>query len=148
MGHENKKQWEVNLIFAESTGQLVPLFPKPREQENNVLLLSQEIYLPHSAPSWILSYVKNLASSSLQDGAMKWHCYPDKITKNPPDRIIIRFCGVPPYTGVGCPHNFVCSVPPGTCVIPVKTIPIRTLPNYPCLRADTGLKSVSLAKTK
>ena len=29
--------------------------------------------LPHSAPSWILSLAKNLASSNSQDGATKWH---------------------------------------------------------------------------
>ena len=29
--------------------------------------------LPHSAPSWILSLAENLASFSLQDGAMKWY---------------------------------------------------------------------------
>ena len=29
--------------------------------------------LPHSAPSWILSYAENQASSILQDGATKWH---------------------------------------------------------------------------
>ena len=31
--------------------------------------------LPHSAPSWILSQAENLASSSLQDGATKWHYF-------------------------------------------------------------------------
>ena len=38
--------------------------------------------LPNSAPSWILSYAENLASSSLQDEATEWHYYPDK----PPTR--------------------------------------------------------------
>ena len=31
--------------------------------------------LPHSAPSWILSYAENLARFSLQDGATEWHDY-------------------------------------------------------------------------
>ena len=32
-------------------------------------------FLPHSAPSWILSQAENLASSNLQDGATKWYYY-------------------------------------------------------------------------
>ena len=35
----------------------------------------QNVLLPHSAPSWILSWAENLASSSLQDGATKWLYY-------------------------------------------------------------------------
>ena len=35
------------------------------------------LFLPHSAPSWILSLAENLASSNLQDGATKWHYYPN-----------------------------------------------------------------------
>ena len=38
--------------------------------------------LLHSAPSWILSKVENLASTSLQDGATKWHYYEE--TTHPP----------------------------------------------------------------
>ena len=32
-------------------------------------------FLPHSAPSWILSQAEILASSNLQDGATKWYYY-------------------------------------------------------------------------
>ena len=38
--------------------------------------------LPHLAPSWILSRAENLASTSLQEGATKWHNSED--TTQPP----------------------------------------------------------------
>ena len=47
-------------------------------EENKVTL-----FLPHWAPSWILSLAENLASSSLQDGATEWH-YSGTGTTYPP----------------------------------------------------------------
>ena len=41
------------------------------------------VLLPHSAPSWILSYAENLVSLSLQDGATTWHCSWPKTTHPP-----------------------------------------------------------------
>ena len=43
---------------------------------------SLQEFLPHSAPSWILSIAENLASTSLQDGATKWH-YSEETTHPP-----------------------------------------------------------------
>ena len=39
--------------------------------------------LPHSAPSWILSYAENLTSFILQDGATEWHDYVPGTTQPP-----------------------------------------------------------------
>ena len=47
------------------------------------IILKFIIVLPHSAPSWILSYAENLASFSLQDGATKWHDYVPATTHPP-----------------------------------------------------------------
>ena len=48
-------------------------------------------WLPHSAPSWILSKAENLASSSLQDGATKWH-HSDETTHQPSHPPIFFSC--------------------------------------------------------
>ena len=57
------------------------------------------IFLPHSAPSWILSLAENLASSSLQDGATKWLYYLTKPPHPHPDHTSFFL-----INSVRCPH--------------------------------------------
>ena len=67
-------------------------FREPNSGKKYVLTIYLENYLnqglqmsilPHSAPSWILSLVENLARFNLQDGATEWH-YSLTGTTHPP----------------------------------------------------------------
>ena len=51
------------------------IFAMTSEDHENYTEACRTLFLPHSAPSWILSKPENLASSSLQDGATGWYYY-------------------------------------------------------------------------
>ena len=79
------------------------------------------------APSWILSYAENLASSSLQDGAMKWlYCavgttHPNTVLfGNQKVKLFLSMlCGVP--TPIATHHQqSMCSVRPNWYLTPVE----------------------------
>ena len=67
------------------------------------------LFLLNSAPSWNLSKPENLASTSLQDGATKWHYSGTLFRKYvwcPPSRYTL-FCAVsPPPNLVLCIEHF------------------------------------------
>ena len=71
------------------------------------------LFLPHSAPSWILSLSENFASSILQDGATEWHYSYHILATHPPYQQLMFeiWCGVPTLVRT-CDQIFMCGVPP------------------------------------
>ena len=84
-----------DILYQENLSSYWPVLTNQTSFDQNIFWTQ---FLPHSAPFWILNKAENLASSSLQDWAMKWLYFLKKSSTHPPDHLDFFFecCAVSP----------------------------------------------------
>ena len=100
-------------------------------------LKRRKIFLPHSAPSWVLSLAENLASSNLQGGATKWHYNCKEPSSHPPIHPAIHPSSYPAITRLSFISLYIWYVlcpPPSHKILDIFTLNWNVrCPPPPCL---------------